>query len=294
MQGMAEAGDFVRGSPQTGGAPAAGEVAAERPRLAVGPDHRKSVVAGINLLPLPGSPAYDRQGGMRPIVARARQDAAILADFDIDALLFANEADTPFLHSLGPDTVSAFTEAVAEATRDLRIPVGINALLDPVAAISIAHATGGSFVRGYFSGAYATESGFMDTHGAAALRVRAYLGASSVQVLHNLVCVFGAHIAPRPIDQEALGALVHGRVDGYVISGGIGVAAPIERFREVRQAVPDLPILAGTGVDVQNVREIFNVADGAIVVTKLRKDGLPMNPPDPERVAAFVRQARGM
>ncbi len=264
-----------------------------RPRLEFGALRRKAIIAGVHLLPLPGSPAYERDGGMRPIVARARTDVRILAEHDVDAILFANEADTPYLRSLGPDTVAAFTDVVAEATQGLGVPFGINALLDPSAGIAIAHATGGTFVRGYFTGVYATESGFMDTHGAEALRLRSAIGADAIRVFHNLVCAFGAHVAPRPLGQEARGALVHGRVDGFTISGqGGGLPPAIELFREVKEAVPDLPVLAGTAVNADNVGVILQVADGAIVVSSLREDGKPLNPLDPERVKEFMRLAR--
>jgi membrane complex biogenesis BtpA family protein len=264
-----------------------------RARLEFGPGHRKAIVAGVHLLPLPGSPAYDRQGGMRPILDRVRIDVRILSDHDVDAILFANEADTPYLRSLGPETIAAFTDAVVEATRDLALPFGINALLDPAAGIAIAHATGATFVRGYFTGVYATESGLMDTSGAEALRLRSSIGAGGIRVFHNLVCAFGAHIAPRPIGQEARGALVHGRVDGFTISGQSGGLPPaVELFREVKEAVPNLPVLAGTAVNGSNVRAILRVADGAIVVSSLREDGRPLNPLDPDRVRAFMDAVR--
>jgi membrane complex biogenesis BtpA family protein len=253
---------------------------------------RKTIVAGVHLLPLPGSPAYDRDSGMRSIVRRARQDAEVLADRGVDAILFTNEADTPYAMTLNAETVAAFTEAVAEATRNLVLPFGVNALLDTVAGLAIAHATGGSFIRGYFTGAYATDSGFMDTKGPDVLRLRAQIGASSVLVLHNLVCPFGAPIAPRPIGLDANGALVHGRVDGFTISAYSGEAPALDLFDEVRRAAPGLPILAGTGVTVSNVQEILAVADGVIVVSSLREDGALLNPIVPERVDAFMDRVR--
>ena len=264
-----------------------------RARLEFGPGHRKAIVAGVHLLPLPGSPAYDRQGGMRPILDRVRTDVRILADHDVDAILFANEADTPYLRSLGPETVAAFTDAVVEATRDLALPFGINALLDPAAGIAIAHATGATFVRGYFTGVYATDSGLMDTTGAEALRLRSSIGAGDIQVFHNLVCAFGAHIAPRPIAEEAHGALVHGRVDGFTIAGqGGGLPPAVDLFREVKEAAPGLPVLAGTAVNGSNIRAILEVADGAIVVSSLREGGQALNPLDLDRVQAFMAALR--
>lgn len=267
----------------------------ESVQLVVGPGRPKAIIAGVHLLPLPGSPAYDRDLGVRPIVARARREIAILAEHGVSAILFANEADTPYQTALGPGTVAAFTDVVCEAIRDVRLPFGINALLDSVAGIAIAHATGASFVRGYLAGVYATDSGLMDTHGSEVLRLRASLSAQSILIFHNLVCAFGAPIAPRTIGDEARGALVHGRVDGFTISGPGGGRPPaLEQFCEVRNAVPDAPLLAGTGIDADNVRPILEVADGVIVVTSLRIGRQTLNPLEPARVAEFMARVRGV
>lgn len=260
--------------------------------FAVGLGGKKTVVAGVHLLPLPGSPAYDRAAGMRAIVARARRDVGILTEYGVDAILFANEADTPYEVSLGPETVASFAYAVAESTQALEIPFGINALLDAGAGIAIAHATGGTFVRGYFTGVYATDSGYMASRGADVLRLRSNLGAGDIRVFHNLVCVFGANVAPRPISIEAHGAVVHGRVDGLTISGEGGIPPALDLFQQVRDAAPRVPLLAGTSVDASNVKAIFEVADGAIVVSSLRVDGERLNPVDPDRVRVFMQGAR--
>ncbi len=67
----------------------------------------KVIIAGVHFLPLPGSPNYDHSGGMRAIVARAKGDVKPLVDNGVQAILFANEADIPYLQKLGPDTVAA-------------------------------------------------------------------------------------------------------------------------------------------------------------------------------------------
>ncbi len=257
----------------------------------------KAIIAGVHLLPLPGSPGYDRTAGMRPIIARAREDAAILADHGVDALLFANEADTPYLQQLGPETVAAFAEAVGEAVRDLRTPFGLNALLDPVAGVAIAHATGASFVRGYFAGAYVSDVGIMSTRGPEALRLRASLGAEQIHLLHNLVCAFGVPFVQLPLGEQAYSAVAHANVDGFTLSGRAATFAPTrEQFDQVRAAAPDLPVVVGTGANAENIGTFLTVADGAIVVSSLRRDGRTLNPIDPTRVRVFmdaVRRARG-
>jgi membrane complex biogenesis BtpA family protein len=254
----------------------------------------KAIIAGVHLLPLPGSPLYDRSSGMRAILRRAREDVMILTEHGVDALLFANEADTPYLQELGPESVAAFTDAVGEAARDSPLPFGVNALLDPVAGVAIAHATGGSFVRGYFAGVYASDVGLMSTRGPQALRLRANLNAEHIQLFHNLVCAFGVPFVPRPLGEEAHSVAVHANVDGFTLSGRAATFSPTrDQFNEVHSASPELPVVVGTGATTENIGSFLEVADGAIVVSSLRRDGSTLNPVDPLRVAAFMDAVRG-
>lgn len=282
---------IVEDTTHSPGAP--GSLSSAATPLNVGPGYPKRIIAGVHFLPLPGSPGYDHAGGVAGIIQRARRDTNILCGEGVDALLFANEADTPYPRTLAPETLATFVRVVTEVTAGLRLPFGINALLDVVAGLSIAHATGASFIRGYFAGVYSTESGLIDTDAATALRLRAAIGRPDIQLFHNLVCVFGAPLAPRPIGEEAHGARVHSRVDGFTISGPGSSTPPAGLFEEVREAVPDAPILVGTGVTAANVTDLLRVADGAIVVSSLRENGAALNPVDPTRVSRFMHAARG-
>ena len=64
----------------------------------------------------------------------------------------------------------------------------------------------------------------------------------------------------------------------------------------VRQAVPQGFILVGSGVDETNARQLLADADGAIVGTSLKRDGVVTNTIDPERVkrlAEVIQQIGG-
>jgi len=254
---------------------------------------KKYIIAGVHFRPLPGSPGFDRCEGMPAILRRAREETRILIDSGVHGILFANEADVPYLQTLGPETVAAFASLVGEIMAEYRIPYGINVLLDPVAAVGIAHACGASFVRGYFAGGYVTDVGIMDTRGPEALRLRANLGAERIQLLHNLVCAFGVPFVQRPQAEEAYGIRAHVGVDGFTISGrAAGFAPDPSFFSQVRGAVPGVAIVAGTGVSKDNLAQFLEVSDGVIVVTGLRKDGRTLNPVDPRRVKEFMTRVR--
>jgi len=216
-----------------------------------------------------------------------------LVEGGVDAILFANEADTPYQTRVGPETVAAMTSCIARVMAEIAIPFGVNLLLDPVAGIAVAKATGGKFVRGYFCGGYVGDMGIMDTRGAEALRFRRFLGAEEVKLIHNLTCAFGVPLASRDLLAAAHGAIVHGGVDGLTVSGqAAGFEADPHSIASVKQVSGPVPVLAGTGVTPENVRKMLQVADGAIVASSLKVGGITLNPVDVDRVKKFMAMVR--
>jgi predicted TIM-barrel enzyme len=63
-------------------------------------------------------------------------------------------------------------------------------------------------------------------------------------------------------------------------------------LRAAKQAVPQTPVLANTGVTADSLAEILAIADGVIVGTSLKVDGITWNPVDPARARRFVDTAR--
>jgi hypothetical protein len=63
-------------------------------------------------------------------------------------------------------------------------------------------------------------------------------------------------------------------------------------LRLAKEAVPDVPVIANTGVRADRIAEIFGVADGVIVGTSLKVDGLTWNPVDPDRAKQLMEAAR--
>ena len=59
-------------------------------------------------------------------------------------------------------------------------------------------------------------------------------------------------------------------------------------LRKVCEAIGGTPVFANTGVNIDNVGEIFSVADGAIVGTHFKVDGNTWNAVDAARVRRFM------
>jgi uncharacterized protein len=247
----------------------------------------KYIIAAVHFLPLPGSPAYDREGGMKKIILRAKQDAKILADQGVQALLFTNEADMPYEQRLSQEGIAAFTAALIEAKQGLSLPFGVNVLIDVMSGLSIAHATGASFIRGLFSGCYVTNMGMIENQGPAVFRARSNIGVRKPYFIHNLSSILGPQLIDRPAEIEAKSIIENTPVDGFTLP-----ACDPEKFQKVRTAAGDYPLIVGSGISSSNVQSLLENSDGVIVATCLREDSKLLNPVDAVRVEKFMHLVR--
>ncbi len=253
-----------------------------------GVDHL--LIGCVHTLALPGTPLYDRTGGMRKLVRQAREEAKILEDAGFGALLYTNESDMPYEPAMPIEVVAAMTDIVAECQAQTKLPHGINMLIDPPASIAVAHATGGRFVRAFLTGAYVGDIGMMTPDGARALRLRANLGAEHIRIICNVTPGFSMNLDTRPVEQQASGAVFIGLADIVCVGGpAAGKEADISVIERVAKQVPDTPVAVGTGVAEENIARLAEVAEMFIVGTSIKKDRQTLNPVDPQRAQRFVK-----
>src|SRR5205807_1470238 len=106
---------------------------------------------------------------------------------------------------------------------------------------------------------------------------------------------FSRPVSGRSVEERARGAAFLG-ADAILISGPMaGTPYVSSELRGAKEAVPETPVLANTGVRPENVLDALSVADGVIVGTSLKVGGSTWNPVDPERarrMVELVAQAR--
>jgi len=253
---------------------------------------RKPVIAMLHLPGLPGRPWHDRAAGVGRAVDVVGRDLAVLQEAGVDGLLFCNEADLPYQLRVGPEVVAAMAAVVGELRRDIRVPFGVNLLWDAIASLAVARATGARFVREVMTGVYESDLGMISPSIGDIGGYRTAIGAGDVLLFDNIQPEFASAIGRRSVADRARGAAFLG-VDAILISGpAAGVPFEIGHLRAAKEAVPDTPVIANTGVRAGTIAEIFSVADGAIVGTSLKVDGITWNAVDPARAAALVEAAR--
>lgn len=259
--------------------------------------HDKAAIAMVHFPPLPGTPLYDDKESLKPILERVFHDVEALQSGGADGLMFCNENDRPYVMKADPVGVAVMARTIGEVLPKIKVPFGIDVIWDPVAAIAIAKATGGQWVREVFTGAYESDMGLWNTHCGETLRYRKYIDAGHVRLLFNISGEFATRLQPRKLADLAKSVSFSSIPDALCISGSMtGVEVSCEDLAQVKGAVPQMVVFANTGTRVDNVAQKLAVADGVVVGTSLKAGGDTWAPVDAERVRAFmaeVRRARG-
>ena len=252
----------------------------------------KPIIAMLHMPAMPGRPRHDPVAGIDRLVDSVAHDIAVLQAIGIDGFLFCNEADLPYQMQVGPEIAATMAAVTGRARSEIRRPFGVDLVWDPQASIAVARATGAVFVREAFTGVSESDLGLMQPDFGAIAGYRAAIGAESVMLFGNITPEFGSSLGSRDVAERARSAAFLG-LDAVLISGQItGTPLDLDELRAAKEAIPETPVLANTGVRAETVGEILSIADGALVGTTLKVAADTWNPVDPERAARFMEAAR--
>jgi uncharacterized protein len=252
----------------------------------------KPVIAMVHFPGLPGRPWHDRKAGRARLLDVVGRDLEVLQDAGVDAVLFCNEADIPYQLAVGPEIPAAMAAVIGELHPSIRVPFGVNILWDARASLAVARATGASFIREVLTGVYESDIGVISPSLGDLAGYREAIGASDVALFGNITPEFSSSLGTRTVAERARSSSFLG-LDAILISGPeAGVPFAMSDLLAAKEAVPQTPVLANTGVQADRLAEILAVADGVIVGTSLKVDGITWNPVDPGRARHFADTAR--
>jgi hypothetical protein len=256
---------------------------------------RKPLIGMVHLLPLPGSPRYSDDGISQALNAALR-DAKALKNGGADGLIIENYGDTPFKPTPSdPETVASMTMIGREISREVDLPIGVNVLRNgALAALAIAHVIRARFIRvNVLTESLVTDQGIINACAHDLMRYRKRLGAADVQVYADVRSKHAAPIVSRSVEESARDTAYRGMADALIVTGpSTGVEPDRDQLRRVKESVPDRPVLIGSGLTSRNAAELLREADGAIVGTSLKEDGVTERPVDEMRVRELVRSAQ--
>ena len=255
----------------------------------------KPVIGVLHLHPLPGSPNYKGES-IEQIVEYTLVDLDAYINGGIDGLIVENMGDNPFLRpdDIGLETISIMSVIAFEVVKQAKsrqLPVGINCLANhAIGAIAIAAASKAQFIRvNQWVNAYIADEGYIEGEAGKVLRFRNNINARSIKIFADVHVKHGSHniVADRSIEDQARDAIFSNA--DVLISSGIRTGDPpkITTIEEMK-SVSNTQVIAGSGVTDNTVNEILTVADGAIVGTYFKHDGILTNHVDTNRVRSLM------
>ncbi len=259
---------------------------------------RNVVIGVVHCPPLPGSPGYAGQD-VDELVRFAADEAARYQRGGVHGLIIENHGDIPFSRpeDIGHETPAVMAVITDHVRRAVGVPVGVNILANAsLSAIATAKAAGGRFIRvNQWANAYVANEGILEGEAARATRYRSWLHADDVRIFADVHVKHGAHaiVADRGIGELARDVAFFD-ADVVIATGQrTGDAAPLSEARAIKRATR-LPMLIGSGVTAGNVGELLAIADGVIVASSLKEEGVWWTPVSEAKVRELMETVEAL
>jgi membrane complex biogenesis BtpA family protein len=236
---------------------------------------RKFVIGLVHLLPLPGTRFYE-EGNVEKALDKAVADATALYQGGAQGCLVQT---VDRIYPVGEEVdyarmaaMSTIVQAVSEATGP-EFQIGVQILWNALkASLAVAKVCGGSFLRcNAFVGATMTPSGVAQSDPVGFQKYRAQLGTQDIKLIAEVDGTHFRWMGGKPTAEVARLALAAG-------AHAVEVAHPDEEtnmrmVRDVKEAMPDLPVILGGHTNHENVARRLAAADGVFVGSCFETDG---------------------
>jgi membrane complex biogenesis BtpA family protein len=248
----------------------------------------------IHVGALPGTP----QGtlSVAELAQQAKQEARIYRECGVDGIIIENMHDVPYLKgAVGPEVVAAMAIVASEVKNECRLPAGVQILAGAnIEAMAVAHAAGLDFIRAEgYAYAHVADEGIIEASAAKLLRYRKMIGAERVQVWADVKKKHSAHAITADVSLGQTAETVEFMgADCVIVTGSVTGEAPKVADVQAAKSHCHLPVFLGSGISVENIEQFHNDADGFIIGTAFKVDGLWSNTVDPNRVMQFVKRLR--
>ncbi len=252
----------------------------------------KPIIGMIHLQAMPNTPNY--RGSTTAIIEKALQEAIVLQRAGIDAIAIENMHDTPYVKGEANPEVVAMMSIVGYKIKQLtQIPCGVQVLAGAnQSALAIAKAAGLDFVRveGFVFGHIADE-GWIDGCAGELMRYRRHIEGGNILVLADIKKKHSAHALTADVDiVETAKAAAFFQSDGVIVTGvATGQTADLKEIEAVKE-LTNMPVLVGSGVNLQNVEAYWKAADALIVGSYFKKEGHWANDVEEKRVRALMEK----
>lgn len=229
----------------------------------------------IHVAALPGTPGHFLS--VSQTIKSAVEEAKLYKKAGVHSIMIENMHDVPYMKGpCGPEITSLMSVIGYEVKNASKLPCGIQILAGANReAMAAAHSAGLDFIRaeGFVFGHLADE-GMFDSCAGDLMRYRKSIGADRIRVFTDIKKKHSSHAITADISiEETAHAAEFFLSDGVIVTGAAtGCQADPDEIRRVKKSVK-IPVMAGSGVDCDNLDIFLNAADALIVGSHFKYDG---------------------
>lgn len=250
----------------------------------------KFLAAMIAVLPLPGSPLY--KGDDQSVIDQALADLDHYKNAGVDSIILENDHDLPYIQPpLDEKAIALMTTISKEARKRFDGPIGIQMLeAANITSLEIAAEAGFDYIRvEAFVFAHVGGSGIINGSAGKIMRRRKELNAEHIKVFADVKKKHGSHSLTIDLDikDEIMQAELF-LADGVIVTSQFTGIHPDKNDLIKAKSATKLPVLIGSGMNLNNIADYLPLADGFIVGSYFRKDGKFLEKLEPERLHRFM------
>ena len=218
---------------------------------------------------------YGEFAGFNKLLKDAKHDLHALEEGGVDGIIVENN------YGLTPefvDTSVAVSMAylIGELRKMTNIPLGVDVLWnDYKTALALAKTYNLQFIRvPVFVDTVKPYCGKIVGDAKAVIKYRKKINASHMALFTDIHVKHAELLSKHSLAASAKKAVSAGS-DGIIVTGNwTGEPPSTNDLETVRKAVGNMPIIVGSGADKDNIVNLYEIADAAIVSTSLKKGGV--------------------
>ncbi len=230
------------------------------------------IIGVIHLPPLLG---YKDFPGFERALENALADLAAFENAGVDGIIFENNYDIPHKICVDSSVASSMTFLGEKLRKATRLPLGVSVLWnDYQTALSIAKILDLQFVRiPVFVDTVQTNYGIVRSEAKQITKFKKMIEGSSIALFTDIHVKHAQLLSKHDLITSARLAIAN-ESDALIVTGQwTGDAPLVNEVENIRKQIGTFPILIGSGIERNNVKSLFQFANGGIVSTSL-KDGL--------------------
>lgn len=273
----------------------------------------------IGVIHLPRTPSINVrcENCIDEAISRVLEEVKILSELGYSGALIENFGDTPFDKRVrDPLTIASLAVIIREAVKASSISIGVNILRNSGReAYAIAIASGAKFIRvNALIESIISDSGIVEPEAPRLKTIRlnypwvkVYADimvkhSSSLRYTLSLVEAglgFSTIPTAKGSIEDYIKELIYeyierGKADALIVTGlRTGEPPPIQLVKIIDK-YSSIPVLVGSGITAENVKEVLQVCDGVIVGSYIKSEGRAGNRIDYERARELIERAKAV